>query len=83
MLEQMSLRIPDYMMDDKSYVSIYETQSSLQSSLASSSFSEFDVSMSAYAKLQVCKGSHMLIKVQIWQLLRLFCRRISQLWRVF
>ncbi|KAK9421384.1 putative MACPF domain-containing protein [Seiridium unicorne] len=38
---------PDYMVDDKSYVSVYETQSALQASLASSSFSEFDVSASA------------------------------------
>lgn len=46
MIWQLYLRIPDYIIDDQSYVSIYETQSSLQSSLASSSFSEFDVSAS-------------------------------------
>lgn len=41
------LRIPDYIVDDKSYVSIYETTTALQASLATSSFSEFDVSASA------------------------------------
>lgn len=45
-LWQLYLRIPDYIVDDKSYVSIYETESALQSSLATSSFSEFDVSAS-------------------------------------
>ncbi|KAK9781733.1 putative MACPF domain-containing protein [Seiridium cardinale] len=51
---EMFLRIPDYMVDDKSYVSVYETQSALQTSLASSSFSEFDVSASASGSFFGC-----------------------------
>lgn len=47
MFWQLYLRIPDYIVDDKSYVSIYETTTALQASLATSSFSEFDVSASA------------------------------------
>lgn len=40
----MDLRIPDYIIDDKSYVSIYETETEMQVSMAASSFSETDVS---------------------------------------
>ncbi|KAI4591582.1 hypothetical protein KJ359_012797 [Pestalotiopsis sp. 9143b] len=47
------LRIPDYIVDDKSYVSIYETESALQSSLATSSFSEFDVSASGEKQVTI------------------------------
>ncbi|RDA89511.1 hypothetical protein CP533_3920 [Ophiocordyceps camponoti-saundersi (nom. inval.)] len=40
---RLNLRIPDYIIDDKSYVSIYETETEMQSSMATSSFSEIDV----------------------------------------
>ncbi|PHH91234.1 hypothetical protein CDD83_1235 [Cordyceps sp. RAO-2017] len=39
----MDLRIPDLAIDDRSYVAIYETETSLQSSMADSSFSQVDV----------------------------------------
>lgn len=44
---QMDLRIPDYVIDDRSYVSIYETDTLMQTSMASSSFSEADVAAAA------------------------------------
>ncbi|RDA84916.1 hypothetical protein CP532_0448 [Ophiocordyceps camponoti-leonardi (nom. inval.)] len=40
---KLDLRVPDYIIDDKSYVSIYETETEMQSSMATSSFSELDV----------------------------------------
>ncbi|KAM4057619.1 MAC/Perforin domain-containing protein [Hirsutella rhossiliensis] len=40
---KLDLRIPDFIIDDKSYVSIYETETEMQSSMAASSFSEVDV----------------------------------------
>ncbi|KJZ71839.1 hypothetical protein HIM_08767 [Hirsutella minnesotensis 3608] len=40
---KLDLRVPDYIIDDKSYVSIYETETEMQSSMATSSFSEIDV----------------------------------------
>lgn len=43
----MFLRIPDYIVDDQSYVTVYETTNTFQASLAMSSFSETDVSVSA------------------------------------
>ncbi|KAK5987018.1 Delta(24(24(1)))-sterol reductase [Cladobotryum mycophilum] len=41
------LRIPDFIIDDQSYVSIFETKNELQSSLANASFSQWDVSESS------------------------------------
>ncbi|KAH6646669.1 hypothetical protein BKA67DRAFT_649933 [Truncatella angustata] len=54
---ELFLRIPDYTVDDKSYVSIYETKSDLQSSLATSSFSQFDVSVAGSGSMFGCTMS--------------------------
>ncbi|KAK8081149.1 hypothetical protein PG997_008967 [Apiospora hydei] len=43
---RMYLRMPDYLVDDQSYVTMYETSNNFQASLATSSFSETDVSAS-------------------------------------
>ncbi|KAL7791993.1 hypothetical protein V8C37DRAFT_381249 [Trichoderma ceciliae] len=62
-------RIPDFIVDDRSYVSIYETHTQFQSSLANSSFSEWDVAASrggsvfgapigASAGYEIKSGSH-------------------------
>ncbi|RGP67536.1 membrane attack complex component perforin [Fusarium longipes] len=40
---KLQLRIPDYIIDDKSYVSTYETEIEIQSSMATSLFSETDI----------------------------------------
>lgn len=48
MSKQMELRIPDYRVDDQSYVSTFETDSRIQAALAQSSFSEVDVEAAAY-----------------------------------
>lgn len=40
---QMDLRIPEYIIDDKSYITIYETESSAQLAMATSAFSQTDV----------------------------------------
>ncbi|ROW05504.1 hypothetical protein VSDG_00444 [Cytospora chrysosperma] len=45
------LRIPDFIVDDQSFVSIYETTSYLQSSLATSAFTSTDVSAAASGSL--------------------------------
>ncbi|PHH89965.1 hypothetical protein CDD83_4855 [Cordyceps sp. RAO-2017] len=45
---QMDLRIPEYVIDDKSYVSIYETESAAQLSMATSAFSKTDVEAAAW-----------------------------------
>ncbi|KAK6077930.1 hypothetical protein SCUP234_01092 [Seiridium cupressi] len=45
---------PDYMVGGKSYVSVHETHSALQTSLAGSSFSESDVSASASGSFFGC-----------------------------
>ncbi|KAK8115764.1 hypothetical protein PG984_012266 [Apiospora sp. TS-2023a] len=42
----MYLRMPDYLVDDQSYVTMYETSNNFQASLATSSFSETDVAAS-------------------------------------
>ncbi|KAM4054632.1 MAC/Perforin domain-containing protein [Hirsutella rhossiliensis] len=41
---KLDLRVPDYIIDDRSYVATYETETEIQASMASSSFSETDVS---------------------------------------
>lgn len=41
------LRIPDFVIDDQSFVSTYETTSHLQSALATSAFTSTDVSAAA------------------------------------
>lgn len=46
-VEKFYLRIPDFIIDDQSFVSIYETSSHLQSSLATSAFTSTDVSAAA------------------------------------
>ncbi|KAB8255634.1 hypothetical protein BDV32DRAFT_154047 [Aspergillus pseudonomiae] len=40
-----SVRIPDYFVDDQSYVSIYETKTQFQSSLSKSAIDEVDISI--------------------------------------
>ncbi|RCI16574.1 hypothetical protein L249_2921, partial [Ophiocordyceps polyrhachis-furcata BCC 54312] len=45
---KLDLRVPDYIIDDKSYVSIYETETEMQSSMATSSFSELDVAAAGF-----------------------------------
>ncbi|KAE8346384.1 hypothetical protein BDV24DRAFT_158621 [Aspergillus arachidicola] len=40
------LRVPDYIVDDQSYISIYETKTRFQSSLSKSGIDEFDISIS-------------------------------------
>ncbi|KAK8019010.1 hypothetical protein PG990_004148 [Apiospora arundinis] len=51
---EVNLRIPDYWVDDQSYVSIVETTNDLQSSLASSSFSSFEVEAAASGSIFGC-----------------------------
>ncbi|KAF4946005.1 hypothetical protein FGADI_11508 [Fusarium gaditjirri] len=53
----LGLRIPDYIIDDKSYVSIYETETSIQSSMTESSFSETDVAAAGSASYMAFSGS--------------------------
>ncbi|KAK6815661.1 hypothetical protein PG987_016665 [Apiospora arundinis] len=54
---EVNLRIPDYWVDDQSYVSIFETESDLQSSLAYSSFSSLEVSAAASGSIFGCSLS--------------------------
>lgn len=42
------MRMPTFIVDDSSYVSVYETTNSFQSSLASSAFSELEVKTAMY-----------------------------------
>lgn len=42
------LQIPDFIVDDRSYVSIFDTANEFQSSMAKASFSELDIKASAY-----------------------------------
>ncbi|KAK6866421.1 hypothetical protein PG995_002949 [Apiospora arundinis] len=51
---EVNLRIPDYWVDDQSYVSIFETTSDLQSSLAYSSFSSFEVEAAGSGSIFGC-----------------------------
>ncbi|KAF5710975.1 membrane attack complex component perforin [Fusarium globosum] len=53
----LDLRIPDYIIDDKSYVSTYETETSIQSSMTESSFSETDVAAAGGASYMAFSGS--------------------------
>ncbi|KAL5588250.1 hypothetical protein FOBRF1_014778 [Fusarium oxysporum] len=54
---KLDLRIPDYIIDDKSYMAIYETETSMQSSMATSSFSETDVAAAGKASFMGFSGS--------------------------
>ncbi|ROW16108.1 hypothetical protein VPNG_01960 [Cytospora leucostoma] len=51
------LRIPDFIIDDQSFVSTYETTSHLQSALATSAFTSTDVSAAASGTLFGCTMS--------------------------
>ncbi|KAF5672305.1 membrane attack complex component perforin [Fusarium heterosporum] len=54
---KLELRIPDFIIDDKSYVSIYETETEMQSSMATSSFSETDVAAAGSGSYMGFSGS--------------------------
>lgn len=44
----MDLRIPEYIIDDKSYISVYETESAAQLAMVTSAFSEADVEAAGF-----------------------------------
>lgn len=44
----MELRIPDYRMDDQSYVSTMVLENRMQASMAESSYSQTDIAAAAY-----------------------------------
>ncbi|KAF4992924.1 hypothetical protein FGRMN_6868 [Fusarium graminum] len=54
---RLELRIPDFIIDDRSYVSIYETETEMQSSMATSSFSETDVAAAGGGSFMGFSGS--------------------------
>lgn len=77
---QMDLRIPEYIIDDKSYITIYETESSAQLAMATSAFSQTDVEAAVLVCILPVSLDDALIHVQHWIILGMHPISQSKLW---